>query len=119
MHYSSTAVAGELPSLRGVSLVLGEHAEEFANDMTHLVKLGLPRDVALGAAGEHDVLLAVEDLRDGFGVRAPRVPNLHGEDDRVPPRVGGGHRLDRRVLANAPGPQGLSGRADPREPPPP
>src|ERR1700721_2039457 len=43
MHHSSTAVSGELPSLRRVSLFFGEHAEEFANDMTHLVKLGLAR----------------------------------------------------------------------------
>src|SRR5260370_7843812 len=86
MPYSSTAVAGELPSLRRVSLVLGEHAEEFANDMTHLVKLGLSRDVALGAAGEHDSLLAVVDLLDGVGFRGPRVPNLPGEHDAAPPR---------------------------------
>src|SRR5258708_14163831 len=104
MHYSSTAVAGELPTLRRVSLVLGEHAEEFASDMTHLVKLVLSRDVALGAAGEHDVLLAVEDLRDGFGVRAPRVPNLHGKDDGAPPRVVVEHRFDGRVRAEAAGP---------------
>src|SRR5258707_7171365 len=115
MHYSSTAVAGELPSLRGVSLVLGEHAEEFANDMTHLVKLGLSRDVALGAAGEHDVLLAVEDLRDGFGFRALRVPNLHGKDDGAPPRVVVEHRFNWRVRADATVPIRLSVDADSRK----
>src|SRR5258708_9423757 len=101
MHYSPTAVAGELPSLRGVSLVLGEHAEEFANDMTHLVKLGLSRDVALGAAGEHDVLLAVEDLRDGFGFPALRVPNLHGKADGAPPTVCVQHALTHRSSSHA------------------
>src|SRR5258708_36502624 len=90
MHHSSTAVAGELPSLRGVSLVFGQHAEEFANDMTHLVKLGLSRDVALGAAGEHDVLLAVEDQRGGFGVLPPPGAKLHGKEDGDPPRGGVG-----------------------------
>src|SRR5258706_5284594 len=116
MHYSSTAVAGELPSLRGVSLLLGEHAEEFANDMTHLVKLGLSRDVALGAAGEHDVLLAVEDLRDRLRLRAPRVPNLHGKDDGAPPPGVVGHRFDRRGRADATVPIGLSVHADPPGP---
>ena len=33
MHHSSTAVAGELSSLRCVSLVLWEHVDQFANDM--------------------------------------------------------------------------------------
>src|ERR1700720_4961867 len=104
MHHSSTAVPGQLPSLRCVSLFLGEHTEEFANDVTHLVKLGLPRDVALTAAGEHDILLAVEDLRDGCGFRAPPGPNLHGKDDRAAPRVVVEHRFDRRVRADAPVP---------------
>src|SRR5215468_3463715 len=115
MHHGAAAVAGELPRLRGVSLVIGEHSEELANDMTHLVKLGLSRDVALGAAREHDVLLAVEDLRDGSGFRAARVPNLHSKDDGTLPGVVVEHRFDRRVRADAAVPVGLSVDADSRK----
>src|SRR5215470_8251396 len=83
--------------------------------MTHLVKLGLSRDVALGAAREHDVLLAVEDLRDGSGFRAARVPNLHSKDDGTLPGVVVEHRFDRRVRADAAVPVGLSVDADSRK----
>lgn len=46
MHGGCAAVVGELLDLAGISLLLGEHVDQRANDVPHSVELGLPRDMA-------------------------------------------------------------------------
>ena len=48
-----------------------------------------------------DVLGAVEDLPDGLGLVSGGIPQMHGEDQRVPPRVIVEDPLGRRVGENA------------------
>ena len=88
---------GELLDLAGISLLLGEHVDQRANDVPHAVELGLPRDMAHGPAAKHNVLLAGKDLGDRFGFLASRVPDLYREDDAAPPRIVVEYDLDRCV----------------------
>jgi hypothetical protein len=81
--------------------------DQLADDMAQAVDLLLARNVAVGAAGELDVLLPAHHLPDRIGCIALRVPKLHGEDQRVAARVVVEHGFDRRVGVDAAVPKEL------------
>ena len=74
---------------------------QLADDMTQAVDLLLARDVAVGAAGELDVLLAPHHVPDRLGFGARLVPDIDREDQRVAARLVVEHRLDGRVRIDA------------------
>src|ERR1700722_4973475 len=72
------------------------------------MNLGLARNMVPCAAAEHNILLTHESLRDGFGLRSARVPDLHVKDYGRHPRILGEYRLDGSIGVNAPVPIRLS-----------
>ena len=69
--------------------------------MAQSVGLLVSRDLACDPAGILDVLVAVEDFRHRAWLGADRIPEVDGEDQRVPARVVVKHHLGRRVGEDA------------------
>src|SRR5918994_1376253 len=101
MHPGQAAVANKFLRLSPVPLGFWQPAREFGNDVAQPVDLLLPGDVADGAAGVLNVLLAVHDLPNRLRFGSLRVPDMNREHDRVLPWVIVEHRLDGRVRQNA------------------
>ncbi len=70
--------------------------------MPQLVGLALTSNVARDPTRILDLLVAVEDLPDGLRLVSGRMPEMHGENERVAARVIVEDALGRRVGENAP-----------------
>jgi hypothetical protein len=97
MHAGRAAVAGEFAHGIELALLLGQARDELVDDVAQPVRLLLARDVAGDAAGILHVLVAVEHVLHRGRLVAGRIPQVHGEDQRVAARVVVEHGLRRRV----------------------
>ena len=88
---------------------------DLADDVTQMVDLLLPGNVALGAARVLNVLLPAHDLPQRVRLGTLRVPHVRGKDHRVLARLVIEHGLDRRVRIDASVPIGLAVDADGRK----
>src|SRR5580658_4775761 len=76
MHGCRAAIARELAHCRILALLRREPHPELADDVAEPMKLLLARDMALGAAGELNVLLAIEHVPDAAGLLGARLPHV-------------------------------------------
>ena len=76
VHSGCAAPAREFLNFGRIPSFLGQHVDQFADDVAHVMKLGLRHDLARGAAAEQNILLASKDLGDRFGFLASSVPDL-------------------------------------------
>jgi hypothetical protein len=84
-----------------VALNLGQPRGELVDDMAQAMRLLLACNVADDPAGILHILMAVEYLRHRDGLGARGIPQMYGEDQRVPARVVVKHRFGRRVRQDA------------------
>ena len=71
MHARLAAIAGKLLYQRIPLHLIGDIFEKLGNDMAKLVRLALAQDVARNPARILDVLCAIQNLPDGFGLWLP------------------------------------------------
>ena len=101
VHPGLAAIAHQFAHLRPVTLRLGQARRKLIYDVAQAVRLLVSRDLACDPAGTLDVLLAVEDFRHRARLGAHWIPEMDGEDERVPARVVVQHHLGGRVGEDA------------------
>src|SRR5271156_1161819 len=101
VHPGLAAVAQQFPDLRLAALAFGQPRRELFDDVTQPMRLLVARDLTCDAARILYVLMAGEGVRHRGWLGAERIPEVDGEDERVPARVVVEHHFRRRVGENA------------------
>src|SRR5436190_10608872 len=101
VHRRTAAPGGEFPGMWGIAETGRKLLRKLSDNVAQVVDLLLARDMALGPARELDVLLSSHHLPHRSRLRAFRIPDVHGKDHRIPPRLVVEHRLDWGIRIDA------------------
>src|SRR3954453_2164869 len=83
MHARRTAIAGQFAHRWVAALAFGKPSGELIDDVTQTMRLLLARDLACNTAGILHVLVPVQHLRHRGWLGTERIPEMHGENQRV------------------------------------
>src|SRR5262249_6009746 len=87
MHGRMAAVSRERLRLRSPANLFRQQRGEATDDMSHVMQLTLPRDVACHSAGVLNVFMTVENLPDCVWLLTHRIPEMNCKDKRVLARI--------------------------------
>ena len=83
-----------------IQRLMRQIAGQVVDDMPQMVQLALVLDMMFGAARKLDILLPAADFPQGGRHRPADVPESHGKDQRVPPRIVVKHHFNGGVGIN-------------------
>jgi hypothetical protein len=97
MHPGLAAITCQFARRSAAALGFRQVRDKLVDDVTQPVDLLLPHDLAGDPAGILHILVPVEHFRHGGRLRARRIPQVDGEDQRVLARIVVEHGLRRRI----------------------